>query len=480
MQRKQKTEQSGFPVEGRVEPEVTQGAQSIEVCETGNGDSASGRKPERSLLDAILDVENMFKAQERVIANRGSAGIDGMTVEELNEYLIKHYRELCESIRGGWYKPKPVKQVEIPKPDGGKRLLGIPTVIDRMVQQAMVQVLQPIFEQTFSDSSFGFRPGRNAHQAIQRAKQYYEEGYTFVVDLDLEKFFDTVNHDILMQMVGETVKEKPVTALIRKFLKSGIMVDGLESQREQGTPQGGNLSPLLSNIYLTKFDRMLEERGHKFVRYADDCNIYVKSPRAAERVMGSCIKFLERKLRLKVNRKKSATGSPTELKFLGFSLGQPKEATRARIRVHEKPLQRLKERLKAMTSRGRRGTIEQILEEITRLMNGWLGYYSIADIRQYLERIIPWLRRRLRQIYWKRWKQNRTRWENLIRLGVPRDKAWQWANSRKGFWCVAGSWILKTTLTNRYFETLGFPNILKRYEELRERAKRLEMLHGTC
>jgi len=380
---KQKTGRAGWPAEDREEPKEPQGVQSAEERKAANGDSANGGNPERGLLDAILDVDNMFKAQERVIANRGSAGIDGMTVEELNEYLIKHYRELCESIRGGWYKPKPVKRVEIPKPDGGKRLLGVPTVIDRMVQQAMVQVLQPVFERTFSDSSFGFRPGRSAHQAIGRAKKYYEEGHAYVVDLDLEKFFDTVNHDLLMQMVMETVKEKPVTALIRKFLKSGIMVDGLASQREQGTPQGGNLSPLLSNIYLTKFDRMLEERGHKFVRYADDCNIYVKSPRAAERVMESCMKFLERKLRLKVNRKKSATGSPTKLKFLGFSLGQPKEAAGPQIRVHEKPLQRLKDRLKAMTSRRRRGTIEQILEEITRLMNGWLGYYSIADIRQF-------------------------------------------------------------------------------------------------
>jgi len=475
---KQKTGRAGWSAEDRVEPKEPQGAQSTGERETANGDSANGGNPERSLLEAILDVENMFKAQERVIANRGSAGIDGMTVEGLNEYLIKHYLELCESIRGGWYKPKPVKQVEIPKPDGGKRLLGIPTVVDRMVQQAMVQVLQPIFEQTFSDSSYGFRPGRNAHQAIQRAKKYYEEGYTYVVDLDLEKYFDTVNHDLLITMVRETVQDKPVVALIRKFLKSGIMVNGLVSQREQGTPQGGNLSPLLSNIYLTKFDRMLEERGHKFVRYADDCNIYVKSARAAERVMEGCIRFLEGKLKLKVNRKKSATGNPTKLKFLGCSLYYRKKEIG--IRVHEKPLKRLKERLKAITSRKRSGTIEQILAEIIRLINGWLGYYRLADIKTYLQDISEWLRRRIRQLYWKRWKRVRTRYENLISLGVPQDKAWQWANTRKGYWRTAGSWILTTTLTNRYFETLGFPNIVQRYEELREQAKRLEMLHLTC
>ena len=476
----QKTGKPGWPAEDSLEGEKKQGARSTEIRKTANGDSANGREPGRSLLEAILDTGNMFDAQERVTANRGSAGIDGMTVEELNDYLIKHYRELCESIRGGWYKPKPVKRVEIPKPDGGKRQLGVPTVIDRMVQQAMVQVLQPIFEQTFSDSSYGFRPKRNAHQAIQRAKRYYEEGYTYVVDLDLEKYFDTVNHDLLIKMVRETVKDEAVIALIRKFLKSGVMADGLISQTEQGTPQGGNLSPLLSNIYLTKFDKMLEERGHKFVRYADDCNIYVKSPRAAERVMAGCIKFLEGKLKLKVNRKKSTTGSPTELKFLGFSLFRLKEGIG--IRVHEKPLKRLKERLKAMTSRKRNGRIERILQEITRLMNGWLGYYRLADtqIQTYLRGISKWLRRRLRQLYWKRWKRVRTRYENLIRLGVSRNEAWQWANTRKGYWCIAGSHIMTTTMNNRYFETLGFPDLRKRYEELRERTRRLEILHGTC
>jgi group II intron reverse transcriptase/maturase len=368
--------------------------------------------------------------------------------------------------------------VEIPKPDGGKRLLGVPTVIDRMVQQAMVQVLQPIFEQTFSDSSYGFRPKRNAHQAIQKAKQYYEEGYTCAVDLDLEKYFDTVNHDLLIKMVRETVKDEAVIALIRRFLKSGVMADGLVSQTEQGTPQGGNLSPLLSNIYLTKFDRMLEERGHKFVRYADDCNIYVKSPRAAERVMESCAKFLEKKLKLKVNRKKSSAGNPTKLKFLGFSLYQGK--TRTGIRIHEKPRERLKAMLKEMTGRSRGGRIEQLFDEIRRLLNGWLGYYRIADMKKHVEGISGWLRRRIRQLCWKRWKRNRTRYENLIRLGVPRDTAWKWANTRKGCWRIAGSVILATAMTNRYFEVLGFPDILKWYEELRERGRRLEMLHAIC
>ena len=478
LQRKQNTEESGCPADDRVELEGTQGAQSNVIRKTANTDSAIGCEPERSLLESILSVSNMYDAQERVISNKGAAGIDGMTVDELNDYLIKNYRELCESIRGGWYKPKPVRRVEIPKPEGGVRMLGVPTVIDRMVQQGMVQVLQPIFEQTFSNNSYGFRPKRNAHQAIHQAKKYYEEGYRYVVDLDLEKYFDTVNHDLLIKMVREVVKDESVIALIRKFLKSGVMIDGLVSQTEQGTPQGGNLSPLLSNLYLTKFDMMLEERGDKFVRYADDCNIYVKTPRAAERVMEGCIKFLEGKLRLKVNRKKSTTGSPTKLKFLGFSLYRLNG--KIGIRVHEKPLKRLKERLKALTSRKRCGKIEQILGEITKYINGWIGYYRIADIQKFLQGIGEWLRRRMRQLYWKRWKRIRTRYENLIKLGVPRDKAWQWANTRKGYWRIAGSWILTTTMNNRYFEMLGFPNLLKRYEELRERARRIEMLHGTC
>jgi len=478
MRGKQKMEESSCQLELKLEVDIPIEAHSIITPKTANTDSANGIKPERNLLEAILDVDNMFKAQERVTSNKGAAGIDGMKVGELNKYLTKNYLELCESIRGGWYKPKPVKRVEIPKPDGGVRLLGVPTVIDRMVQQAMVQVLQPIFEQTFSDNSFGFRPKRNAHQAIQRAKKYYEEGYRYVVDLDLEKYFDTVNHDLLIKMVREIIKDEPVITLIRKFLKSGVMIDGLVSQTEQGTPQGGNLSPLLSNIYLTKFDRMLEGRGHKFVRYADDCNIYVKTPRAAGRVMEGCIKFLEGKLRLKVNRKKSTTGSPKKLKFLGFSLYQWE--VEVGIRIHEKPLERFKKRLKAITSRKRGGSIEQILVEITRYINGWIGYYRTADMKVWLKGITEWLRRRMRQLFWKRWKRTRTRAENLIQLGVPRNKAWQWANSRKGYWCIAGSWIMTTTMNNRYFEVLGFPNLLKRYEELRERAKQLEMLHGTC
>ncbi|GHV92380.1 hypothetical protein AGMMS50268_28830 [Spirochaetia bacterium] len=269
----------------------------------------------------------------------------------------------------------------------------------------------------------------------------------------------------MLHQVRETIKDEAVIGLIKKFLKSGVMADGLVRANEQGTPQGGNLSPLLSNIYLTKFDRMLEERGHKFVRYADDCNIYVKSQRAVERVMEGCIQFLEGKL--KVNRKKSATGSPTKLKFLGFSLYRRKDGIG--IRVHEKPLKRLVERLKALTSRKRGGTMEWILQEISRLLIGWLGYYSIADLKEHLKRISGWLRRRIRQMYWKRWKRARTRYENLIQLGIRKDQAWQWANTRKSYWRIADSPILNYSLTNQYLESIGFPEVLKRFEMLHER-----------
>jgi group II intron reverse transcriptase/maturase len=460
----------------RVEPETPREARSSTTRETTGGDSGGGRKPDEGLLERMLGWSNLFTACERVVRNGGAPGVDGMTVKELEPYLMEHYRELCESIRGGWYHAEPVRRVEIPKPDGGVRQLGVPTVIDRMVQQAMVQVLQPVFEKTFSDSSYGFRPGRSAQQAIGRAKGYYEEGYIYVVDLDLEKFFDTMNHDLMIKMVRETVKDEAVMVMIKKFLKSGVMADGLVSQNEQGAPQGGPLSPLLSNVYLTKFDRMLEERGHKFVRYADDCNIYVKSLRAAGRVMESCTKFLEGKLKLKVNRKKSSTGSPLKLKFLGFSLYRRKDGIG--IWVHEKPLQRLIDRLKAITSRKRGGSMGWILEELNRLLLGWLGYYSMADLKTYLTRIIGWLRRRIRQMYWKRWKRGRTRYENLIQLGIPREQAWQWANTRKGYWRTAGSPILEQSLTNQYLESLGFPDVLKRFEMLHKRIGMLLNVQG--
>ena len=441
-----------------METESSRGARSIAPLETAEKNGAD------SLLERILHRDNLNAAYKRVKRNGGAAGVDGMTVDEMLPYLREHGDELIASIRGGWYKPKPVRRVEIPKPDGGVRLLGVPTVVDRMVQQAINQVLQPVFEPTFSDNSYGFRPGRNAQQAMKKAMMYYEQGYTQVVDIDLAKYFDTVNHDILMEMVSREVEDKAVVKLIRKFLKSGVMADGLLSPTEEGTPQGGNLSPLLSNIYLAEFDRMLESRGHKFVRYADDCNIYVQSRRAADRVMESCTKYLEGKLKLKVNREKSKTGSPTRLKFLGFSLY--KTGKKTGIRPHENSLERFKDRIRKLTSRKQARSMEEILWRLKLYTRGWLGYYAIADMKSRMDALNQWVRRRLRQILWKQWKRIGAKHDNLVRLGVNNGKAWEWANSRLGYWRVAGSWILATTLTNEYLVSIGYDDISRRYEAL--------------
>ena len=458
MRREQKTGEAGCSCEGTVETESSKKARSIAAPEPAEKDGADG------LLERILHRDNLNAAYKRVKQNGGASGVDGMTVDAMLSHLREHGEELIARIRGGWYKPRPVRRVEIPKPDGGVRLLGVPTVIDRMIQQAVMQILQPIFEATFSDDSYGFRPGRNAQQAIKKAETYYEQGYRHVVDIDLAKYFDTVNHDILLELVGREVKDKSVIRLIRKFLKSGVMADGLTNPTNEGTPQGGNLSPLLSNIYLTEFDRMLESRGHKFVRYADDCNIYVKSHRAAERVMESCTKYLEGRLKLKVNREKSKIGSPAKLKFLGFSLYKIREKTG--IRPHEKSLKRFKDKVRELTSRKQARPIEQILRRMKEYTIGWLGYYAIADMKSRINGLNEWIRRRIRQIFWKQWKRIRAKHDNLVRLGVADSKAWEWSNSRLGYWRIAGSWVLTTSLTNKYLASIGYDDICKRYEAL--------------
>ena len=458
MCREQKTAKAGWACEGTVETESSKGARSIAALETAEKNGTD------SLLERILRRDNLNAAYKRVKQNGGAAGIDGMTVEEMLPYLREHREELVASISGGRYKPKPVRRVEIPKPDGGVRMLGVPTVIDRKIQQAFVQVLQPVFEPTFSGSSYGFRPKRSAQQAMKKARDYYDEGYTHVVDIDLAKYFDTVNHDILLELVSREVTDKAVVKLIRSFLKSGVMANGLISPTSEGTPQGGNLSPLLSNIYLTEFDRMLESRGHKFVRYADDCNIYVKSRRAAERVMRSCVNFLEGKLKLKVNREKSSVGSPMKLKFLGFSLC--KIGKRTGIRPHAKSLNRFKQTVRKLTSRKQGKPIAVILAKLKRYTTGWLGYYSIADMKSRIQSLNEWIRRRIRQIFWKQWKRIKTKHDNLMRLGIPNGKAWEWANSRLGYWRLARSWVLTTSLTNEYLASIGFDDIAKRYEVL--------------
>lgn len=458
MQRPQKTAKAGYPCEGMLETESNKGVCSVARLETERQDGAE------NLLEAILDRNNLNKAYLKVKKNGGSAGIDGMTVDEMLPYLKKHREELINALQNGKYKPKPVKRVQIPKPDGGKRNLGVPTVIDRMIQQAIVQVLQPIYEPLFSENSYGFRPKRSTHQAINKALEYYNEGYTQVVDIDLAKYFDTVNHDILIDMLREQVKDERVISLIRKYLKSGVMINGLISPTTEGTPQGGNLSPLLSNIYLTAFDKLLESRGHKFVRYADDCNIYVKSRRAAERVMTNCVKFLEGKLKLKVNQQKSQVGSPLKLKFLGFSLY--KTRNKAGIRPHGKSIKRFKDKIRELTSRKQARSVEFILKRVKKYTTGWLGYYSIADMESKIKSLNEWLRRRIRQIYWKQWKKVSAKFNNLKKLGIDKQKAWEWANSRKGYWRISSSHILHMSLTNEYLVSVGYDDILQRYKVL--------------
>ena len=458
MQRPQKTAKVGCPCEGMLETKSNKGACSVVLTETDREDGAE------NLLERILDRNNLNQAYLKVKKNGGSAGIDGMTVEEMLSYLKIHREELLEALRSERYKPKAVKRVEIPKPDGGKRMLGVPTVIDRMIQQAIVQVLQPIYEPLFSENSYGFRPKRSAHQAIKQALKYCNEGYRQVVDLDLAKYFDTVNHEILIGMLRKQIKDERVIRLIRKYLKSGVMINGLISPTTEGTPQGGNLSPLLSNIYLTAFDRMLESRGHKFVRYADDCNIYVKSRRAAERVMINCTKFLEGKLKLKVNRNKSQVGSPLRLKFLGFSMY--KTGKKAGIRPHGKSIKKFKDKIRELTSRKQARSIEVILKRLKRYTVGWLGYYSIADMESHIKRLNEWIRRRIRQIYWKQWKRIKTRHDNLVKLGIDNENAWKWANSRKAYWRISNSQVLAMSLTNKYLASVGYDDILERYKVL--------------
>lgn len=459
-QRLPNTVPTGYLCNDTVEPESNRGAHSavIPKIETKMGADA--------LLERVLDRDNLNQAFKRVKQNGGGAGIDGMTVDQMLPYLRAHGSSLLEELASGKYCPQPVKRVEIPKQDGGKRLLGVPTVIDRMVQQAIVQVLQPIFEPTFSDSSFGFRPKRSAQQAIKKAKEYYEQGYSNVVDIDLARYFDTVNHDLLIRMVRKHVKDERVISLIRRFLRSGVLADGLVSPTEEGTPQGGNLSPLLSNIYLTSFDRLLESRNHRFVRYADDCNIYVKSRRAAARVMTGCVRFLEGKLKLKVNLEKSHVGSPLRLKFLGFSLY--KTGKKTGIRPHHKPLETFKKRVRMITSRRRGRSISQILLETKVFTTGWLGYYAIADMRERISELNEWIRRRIRQYIWKQWKKISAKFRNLKQLGTPEERAWMWANTRLGYWRTAGSPVLKRSLTNKYLVSIGYDDISVRYEVLHQ------------
>lgn len=455
MRQTQKTRKLGYRRRDNVEHEGYDGAHSHFHGELNNQNGVH-------LFEKILSRNNLNQAYLQVVRNKGAAGVDGMTCDQLLPHLKEHRDELLEILRNGTFRPQPVLRVEIPKADGGVRKLGIPTVIDRMIQQAINQVLQPIFDPTFSDNSFGFRPKRSAHQAIIRAKTYYEQGYKHVVDIDMKAYFDTVNHDKLMYYIEKKVQDKRVLHLIRQYLKSGIMVNGLFEASDEGTPQGGNLSPLLSNIYLNEFDNLLTERGHKFVRYADDCNIYVKSRRAGHRVMESSIQFLEGKLKLTVNREKSAVGSPVRRKFLGFCILPTRNGVK--IRPHQQAKTTVKQKLKKITKRNRGRNIEVLFKQIKQLMTGWINYYGISAMKSFIVDLNGWLKRRIRQYIWKQWKIPRTKRKNLIQLGIDEQKAYEWSNTRKGYWRISASYILHRSLTDEKLAQLGYMDISKKYQ----------------
>jgi group II intron reverse transcriptase/maturase len=415
-----------------------------------------------NLIDKVIDIDNMYLALKKVKANKGVGGIDGMTVDDLDDYIREHSHEIRAKLKNGLYKPVPVKRVEIPKPDGSMRQLGIPVVMDRVIQQALVQVLTPIYEKIFSDNSFGFRPSRSAHMAIQRAQEYYNQGLKVVVDIDMSKFFDTVNQDKLMYLIERTIKDKMVLRIIRRFLTAGIMDKGMFVKSDKGTPQGGPLSPLLANIYLNEVDVELEKRGHKFVRYADDINIYVKSTRAGERVLESMTKFLEKNMKLTVNTEKSVVGTPSRLKFLGFTIAGSSNGTV--IRIHPKAKQRIKEKLKQFTKRNRGVSLDVILQEIKQAMMGWINYYGIAQIKNFIIKLDAWLRSRIRQYIWKQWKNPRTRIKNLKKLGASDDEAKRISYSRKGYWRAAHTYEVDSKITNKRLEKRGLLNMTKYLE----------------
>jgi RNA-directed DNA polymerase len=409
------------------------------------------------LMEAVVERGNMFAAWERVKANKGAAGVDGMSVAALLPYLQEHWPQIKEELLAGRYEPSPVRLVEIPKPGGGLRPLGIPTVLDRLIQQALHQVLQPLFDPDFSESSYGFRPGRSAWQAVAQAREYVAGGRRWVVDLDLEKFFDRVNHDLLMARVARKVGDKRVLGLIRRYLQAGVMAGGLMSPRVQGTPQGGPLSPLLSNILLDDLDRELARRGHTLCRYADDCNVYVRTRRAGERVMASLSRFLAVKLKLKVNEAKSAVDRPWRRKFLGYSLTWHK---RPRLKVAPASLTRFKEKVRERLRCGRGRNLRRQITELSPLLCGWVSYFRLAEVKGVFETLDGWLRRKLRGILWRQWKRPFTRAKNLMKRGLGEERAWKSATNGRGPWWNAGSAHMNAAFSKRFFDEMGLVSLL--------------------
>lgn len=449
--RKQKISQDSYLQKDRAEPEDYVGVQTSMWITENN--LTSLEQTGYGMLEQILSPANLNAAYKRVVRNKGAGGIDEMQVESLKDYLIKEKEALIASILGGKYRPNPVRRVEIPKENGKKRQLGIPTVVDRVIQQAITQVLSPVYEKQFSKSSYGFRPKRSAHQALQQCQRYIDEGYKYAVDMDLEKFFDTVNQSKLIEVLSRTIKDGRVISLIHRYLQAGVVVANKFEQTAVGVPQGGPLSPLLSNIMLNELDKELERRGHRFVRYADDLMILCKSKRAATRTMENLMPYIEQRLFLKVNRDKSTVAYIRQVKFLGYSFYMYRGC---RLRIHLKSVEKMRTRIRELTSRSNGWGNARRKEALKQFITGWVNYFKLADMRQLMIETDEWYRRRLRMVFWKQWKRISTRQANLVKLGIARSKAWEHANTRKGYWHIANSWILSKTVTNERLRERGY------------------------
>jgi RNA-directed DNA polymerase len=413
------------------------------------------------LMEEVCEPANLLKALSQVKRNGGSPGVDGMTVKELPAYVQKHWERIRNELLEGTYKPQPVRRVEIPKPNGGKRELGIPTVVDRLIQQAILRVLQRCWDPTFSESSYGFRPNRSAHQAVRRAREHIQEGYGYVVDIDIEKYFNTVNHDKLMSLIGKRIRDKRVMRLIGRYLRSGaVMGEGVIVKQEAGTPQGGPLSPLLSNVYLDELDKELERRGHRYVRYADDCNIYVRSERSAQRVKETISCYLSKRLKLKVNEQKSAAGEAKGRKFLGFSFMNGKDGIK--IRIAGESLKRFRREVRRLTYRTQGWDIARMVDRLSRYLRGWLGYYGYCETPSVLERQEGWIRRRLRSVHWKHWRKSKRRYTELHRRGVNRMESASMAMSSLGPWRISHTRAMQIALPTSYFQRMGLPSLVTR------------------
>ena len=412
------------------------------------------------LMEEITSRPNMMKAYHRVVSNKGAAGVDGMTTGRLKEYLQREWASIRGDLLGGTYTPQPVRKVEIPKPGGGTRLLGIPTVVDRLIQQAVYQELGPLFEPGFSASSYGFRPGKSAHQAVTAARDSVAAGRRWVVDIDLAQFFDRVNHDILMSRVARKIKDKRVLLLIRSYLQAGLFEGGIISARTEGTPQGGPLSPLLSNILLDELDKELERRGHAFCRYADDANIYVRTRRSAERVMASITSFLEQRLKLTVNQEKSAVARPWQRQFLGYGMTFHRTP---RLKVGDKALERLKSKLREISRKGRGRNLKRLIEETTPILRGWSNYFKLSEVKQPFEKLDSWFRRKLRCILWRQWKRPRTRARKLMQRGISEERAWKSAYNGRGPWWNSGASHMNEAFGISYFRKLGLYSLRNQF-----------------